>query len=240
MHAFFLTAAMLATASETPLLDGSKLQPGESCYAITLNGEEKGATWQTIRATHVDEKPAWDIVIHQQLPEKGFDLRDHFLLDGMTLRPIAFDSQRGKNPESRGWQKISLHYAPDRILGTRESSTGIAKIDVALDAPVWEGNLWGVAFAALPLHSGGRYTLPFWQYDKGFGALQVNVVEEKPAKPSEGQAGIWVLDAGDDPDSMIRYTIADHPRAELGYSIGPMAQKLGGDCSAIKDMKLAP
>ncbi|OAN60091.1 DUF3108 domain-containing protein [Sphingomonas sp. TDK1] len=49
---------------------------------------------------------------------------------------------------------------------------------MAISAPgaVWDGNLVGLAFAALPLAEGKTYELPFFQYDKGMGRFTLKVV----------------------------------------------------------------
>jgi len=46
-------------------------------------------------------------------------------------------------------------------------------------------NLWGVTFAALPLRERGTYTLPLWQYDKGFGTFTVRVLGSKIVDPRQ-------------------------------------------------------
>ena len=211
----------------------SHLRPGGQCFTITRGGTAVGKTWQEIRSIRAEGRRAWDVVVHQRQDDGSFDMRDHFVLDHATLRPITLDSQRGADRDARGWQRVALHYSADRVTGTRETKEGVASIDVALDHPVWDGNLWGLTFASLPLRAAGRYTLPFWQYDKGFGTFTVNVVGREDVDVPGGRAVAWVLEAGDDPSHLMRYFVASSAPMEIGYRAGPFGQTLGGDCTAL-------
>lgn len=219
-----------ADAVTTP--DGTRLRPGSVCYAIVQDGKVVGATLQVIRAGRAGAKRMWDIVVHQRAGA-AFDMRDHFLVARSDLRPISFDNRRGSEG-SKGWHRVALDYGPGRITGTRTDATGSSKIDVPLTGPIWEGDLWGVTFGALPLASGARFTLPFWQYDKKFGSFIVNVVgEEKAAAPDGTMVDSWIVEAGDDPAQLVHYRLAKNTGEELGYRIGGFEQRPGGDCTGL-------
>src|SRR5277367_5830666 len=74
---------------------------------------------------------------------------------------------------------VHLDYAPGRVTGWKMVGAAKQPIDVALDGRVWDGNLWGVTFAALPLKAGANYQLPVYQYDSGKGEFFVTVVGEQ-------------------------------------------------------------
>lgn len=231
IHILAAVTALAVPATTTP--DATRLQPGAQCFTITRGGAALGLTHQTVRATKVGRRSAWDIVVHQRMNDGSFDMRDHFVVDRTTLRPISFESARGTDRDTRGWQRVALRYGDQRIVGTKETKAGVTRIDVPLDGPVWEGNLWGITFAALPLRAGGRYSLPFWQYDKGFGKFTVNVVGREQADGSGGGKDAWILEAGDDPARLSRYLVAAGRPREIGYAKGPFGQKLGGDCTGM-------
>ena len=230
-----LSIALAASAVSPPLAetDGRRLKPGQSCFVMERDGKVFGETFQSIRAGRFEGRPIWDIVVHQRAPAMKFDMRDHFILARDSLAPIRFDSARGTNPADRGWHRVSLRYAPNRILGTRSTATRTAPIDVALDHRVAEGNLWGVTFASLDLKPGAEFRVPNWQYDNGFGEFIVRVVGSTPQATPTGPVEAWAIDAGTDRDQMTRYFIAKQDRRELGYRAGPMVQRLGGKCSDL-------
>ena len=231
MTSLFLLAALIAGDVTPAAMQGARLRAGSACYTLTADGKAMGTTLQTITAIRAGGKPAWDIVVHQKVGNGAFDMRDHFVVDRRTLLPLHMDSRRGVARTDRGWHRIALDYAGGRITGTRETVSGTTAIDVAADQPVWDGNLWGVTFAALPLEQGARYTLPFWQYDKGFGRFTARVVGRESVDTPSGKVTAWIVEAGEDPAHLLRYHIARSPRQELGYSAGSHGQRLGGTCS---------
>jgi hypothetical protein len=186
-----------------------------------------------VQAASNGRVPAWRIIVHQRLAGGRFELRDEFLVRRSDLRPISLNSRRGTRSAGAGWHEIQVRYGRQGITGTRAEPTGLKPISVALDGPVWEGNLWGITFAALPLKAGARFRLPFWQYDKGFGAFTVNVTGSEMVDTPAGKTDAWVVEAGDDPARLVRYLIAKRTRAELGYGRPDMRQRIGGDCRGM-------
>lgn len=222
--------AALAAPAMPPRIDGTRLHAGTVCYAITAGDRTIGATMQTVTASRDGRRPVWDIVVHQRLASGAFDMRDHFVVDRATLRPLRMDSERGRDRGATGWHRVSVSYDAQRIRGSKETARGTTPIDVALPGPVWDGNLWGLTFAALPLRAGGRYTVPVWQYDKGFGSFTARVVGSETVDTPTGAVAAWIVEAGDDPAQPARYRIAKTSRQELGYAAGPGGQRLGGSC----------
>lgn len=226
-------AACAQTASAPPAAapDGSRLALGDSCYTTTVpaGGTAKaiGVTFQSLRATEVGGVPALAIVVHQHMADGSFDMRDSFLLRRADLAPIRLDSERGGQPH------VHVEYAKDRVTGWKMVKGVKQPIDVVFDGPVWDANLWGVTFAALPLHAGASFRLPTYQYDNGKGSFLVEVEGETTVTTADGPVAAWVLKAGTKPEELIRYTVAKAPARELGYEAGPMAQQPGGDCSGI-------
>ncbi len=223
--------ALLATAgASTPKMEGARLQAGSTCYAIVAGGKPIGTTLQTITASREGSKPVWDIVVHQKVGNGAFDMRDHFVVDRRTLLPIRMDSQRGHERTEKGWHRVSVHYGKRSIRGTKETVNGSTPINVPLSGPTWDGNLWGLTFAALPLKEAGTYAVPFWQYDKGFGSFTARVVGSEEVDTPSGKIAAWIVEAGNDPTQLARYSIAKATRQEIGYVAGPSSQRLGGVC----------
>ena len=159
------------------------------------------------------------------------NLKDHYLGYGVCSgsRPRSGDRAAGGR-----WHEVHIEYAEGRITGTKATADGVTPIDVAIDGPIWDGNLWGLTFGALPLHEGGQYRLPFWQYDKGFGTFLVNVTGSEMVDTPDGPTEAWVADAGTNPDRLSRYQIGKSNGAELGYrSGGGGEQRFGGDCTGM-------
>lgn len=227
-----LMPLLLALAATHAAPDGTRLQPDRACYTMTATRDGKtaefGHTWQTIERTRHGKRDAWRVVVHQLGGNGRFDMRDIFLLDAATLAPIQFRNERN------GQEHVRLAYLGDRVTGQRIGDDGKAEaIDVPLAEPVWEGNLFGVLFAALPLAEGGHYRVPYYQYDKGLGEFTVNVKGTERVATPAGPVEAWVLDAGADDKQRMEYLIARSPQRELGYRGGGFAQALGGDCADL-------
>ncbi|MES2096288.1 MAG: hypothetical protein V4459_05980 [Pseudomonadota bacterium] len=223
-----ILALALAANALPPVPDGTRLRPTTQCFAMVGGGKMIGATFQRIRAVRVAGRAAWDIVIYQRLSDGRFDMRDHFVLARRDLRPIAFDSSRF------GKQHIALTYGATRITGTRVEKDGSTKtVDVPLTSPVWEGNLWGVTFGAMPLGAGATLELPFYQYDKGFDRFHLAVTGSEIVDTPSGKVAAWTVDVGTDPKRIVTYLIDKKSGAELGTRAGGFETRLGGDCRGM-------
>lgn len=216
---------LMLLADTAPLVrpDGARLTAGVRCYTLMRDGKPLGQEYQRIAATRAGRARAWDIVIHQKLAGGAFDLRDHFVVDARDLRPIAFDSRKS------GVEHVRLTYAADRITGWKTGKAGREPVDVALTGPVWEGDLWGPAFGALPLAAGRRFDLPFYQYDKGLGRFSVAVDGEE----SVSGRPAWRILAGTDPARSSTYLIDRDNGTTLGVRAGPFTTVAGGDCTGL-------
>ena len=69
---------------------------------------------------------------------------------------------------------LSVQASPDRQ-GLPSSLVPRKTISVDLNGPVWDGNLWGQTFAAMPLSTGASLTLPAYQYESGLGMFYIDV-----------------------------------------------------------------
>jgi hypothetical protein len=225
-----LTAAMAATA---PAPQGDRLAVGTSCYAITATKDGAtqtvGHTFQSIERTTHDGKPALKVVVHQRMGAK-FDMRDTFLLDAANLQPIEIDNERF------GKRHVRDVYDDHGVTETRWDAAGQATTSKKpLAHPVWEGNLFGVMFAALPLEQGASYAVPFYQYDKGEGTFAIDVTGKRTIDTPEGKREAIVLQAGPSKAEQIEYLIGASPRMELAYN-GPQGfgQSLAPDCTGFE------
>jgi hypothetical protein len=225
-----LMIALVQNPADLP--DGRRLAEGDACYTLNMNhgGTVRpiGATWQTVKRALRDHHPVLEIVVHQSVNNGAFDMRDEFVLDAASLRPLALTNYR------KGELHVRLAYADDRVTGERFNADGTATpIDVPLPVPVWEGNLFGLTFAALPLAEGATFSLPYWQYDKGFGGFTVEVTGSRTVETASGLIDAWIVGAvaGDGPTMTYLISKADH--RELSYSAAQGSQSAGGDCSAI-------
>lgn len=211
---------------------GPRLAAGEACYLMTdsRGGQERpfGRTYQRIDREIVGDREVLRILVHQEIRNGAFSMRDQFVLDAVTMLPIAFESSRN------GERHISLAWSAHGISGERHGPDGASEpISVPLASPVWEGNLWGLHFAALPLSEGGRFALPFWQYDKGFGEFSIVVKGSRFVETPVGPVDAWVVEVATDPARPMTYLISRSDARELGYSGGPITQTLGGDCQGL-------
>ncbi len=215
---------LLLALADVP--DGRRLQTGETCYAIRSGDRTIGAALQRITRARVVGVDALRIVNHQRVGTT-FDLRDELVVRRRDLRPLTLDSAKSGKPH------VHLDYADARVTGWKMGKAGREAIDVALAGPTWDGNLWGTTFAALPLRAGGRYTLPFYQYDKGLGSFDLAVKGEETVQQDGKPVAAWIIDASADPARRTDYLIAKSAPRELGYRAGPMAQMVGGDCTGL-------
>lgn len=232
MSALVLLAALSASAVPS----GKLLAEQDACFTLTMSrdghSQDMGRVRQTVVRGQQDGRDLVFVLVHQR--GEKFDMRDTFVLDGKSLRPIHFENSRN------GKAHVVLDYSSDRVTGEKFDQDGASTpIDVALTTPVWEGNLFGVLFSALPLAPGGQFRLPNYQYDKGLGEFTVRVTGSQSVVTPGGPVDAWVLDAGVDAKLRVDYLIAKDSPRELGYRGAGFSQALGGDCSAIPPLVVA-
>lgn len=222
-----MLALMLIAATPLPeaaVPDGARLHAGSACYALTREGKPIGQTWQRVSAATDGDTPVWDIIVHQRVGDGKFDMRDHFVLRRTDLTPIRMDSRRN------GVEHVTVRYDGAYI---EVSRPGQETTRFRSSGKVWDGNLWGLTFAALPLREGGTYAVPFFQYDKGLGRFALEVTGSVQV---EGRSA-WRVDveAGGGNGRTVRYLIGKNPPEELGTESPMFGQQLGGDCSALAE-----
>jgi len=228
-----MMAAAAVTIAPQGAPQGSRLVPGDQCFAITRHDAASGgdvvigATHQVIRRVRIGGRAAFDIVVNQSVPVAKFAMRDHFVLARADLTPIAFDSRRN------GVDHVSLSYAPGRVTGRRVEKGATVPIDVAVPTPVWEGNLWGVTFGALPLGAGRSFVLPFYQYDSGIGHFDLTVTGSERVSTPTGAVDAWTVAIVKDGKPSGTALIAKLDGRELGLRSPRGGTRLGGDCKGL-------
>jgi hypothetical protein len=224
-----MMAAAAVTMAPQGAPQGARVVPGDQCFAITRPDAASGgdvvigATHQVIRRVRIDGRAAFDIVVNQSVPAAQFAMRDHFVLTRADLTPIAFDSRRN------GVDHVSLSYAPGRVTGRRIEKGATVPVDVAVPTPVWEGNLWGVTFGALPLAAGRSFVLPFYQYDSGIGHFDLTVTGGERVSTPTGAIDAWTVAIVKDgkPGGTALIAKRDGLRSPRGGT------RLGGDCKGL-------
>lgn len=239
-----LAAALLATSlsacatgadvrSDGP--DGSRLSAGDYCYVIVQGAGEQakevGVTRQQVTATMVDGARAWDVVVHQKAGDK-FAMRDHFVLKAADLRPVTFESQ------FLGQHHAQLRYGDGAVQGQKVGKDGqTVAIDQPFTGSIWEGNLFGLTLAALPLAEGATFSLPKYQYDSGLGSFDVKVTGSETVATTAGSVEAWTVDLLALPEMQGRpamtYLISKADHRELGYRSPMGGQMLGGNCAGL-------
>ncbi|MDI6624147.1 MAG: hypothetical protein QME55_05410 [Brevundimonas sp.] len=233
MLSLLIALAPALAQGPTAVPDGARLADSRTCYTLNMNRDgvsrPVGVTWQTVKRAERNGRPVLEIVVHQSMGGGAFDMRDEFVLDAPTLRPLSVINRR------KGEMHVRVDYADDRITGERiEDDGAVTPIDAPLAGPVWEGNLFGLTFAALPLAEGAAFSLPYWQYDKGFGRFSIRVTGSETVETASGPVEAWVVEAAPGEDPPLRYLIGKADHRELAYSAAQGSQTLGGDCSAIE------
>jgi len=225
------TSGLLAQSSKPAVPDGRQLATGQYCYTITevKNGAETpvGVTFQSISRGQSEGTDTLAIVVHQHLFSGKFDMRDSLLLRRDDLRPIRLDSDRDGAPH------VHLDYTDRHISGWKMAKGTKQTISVDLNGPVWDGNLWGETFAAMPLSTGASLRLPAYQYDSGLGMFYIDVQGQREEALPTGQVKAWVIKTRLGSSPQIEYTVSTNPGLELAYAAGPSAQHMGGDCKGI-------
>ncbi len=226
-----IAALALQFAQPVAAPDGTRLSEERKCYVLSMSrgGASRpiGVTWQTVERRTIDGRSVLRIVVHQSVNGGAVDMRDVFLLDAASLRPITFENTR------HGKVHVRVRYEADQIIGERIDSGVSTPINVPLTGPVWEGNLFGQTFAALPLAEGAGFSLPYWQYDKGFGSFSVRVTGTEVVQTPDGSIEAWVVEGGADQSRSLTYLISKSGNRELGYRAAQGSQSLGGDCSPL-------
>jgi hypothetical protein len=224
---------MLTVAVSLGVPDGGRLIGDRACYTIfapTNSGDRPiGDTLQTVERVSQRGRAIWQITVHQRLSNGKFDLRDEFTLDGKTLLPLRLKTTLNRKPHA------DLVYVKGRVTGFHIDRTGAKhRVDRPLGGPIWDGNLFGLTFATLPLSQGARFQVPYFQYDRGFGMFTVTVTGSEKIRTPAGTVDAWVLDAGPSPSQRLVYFIEKDDRRELGYRSSQGGQRLGGLCHGLQ------
>jgi hypothetical protein len=228
-----LSSIVLAVAITAGLPDGERLTDDRVCYTIfapTKSGDRPiGHTLQTVERVHRRGRAILQITVHQRLNNGKFDMRDSFELDGETFLPLSLRTTLNQKPHAE------LAYAKGRVTGFHIDRTGLKhNIDRSLGGPIWDGNLFGLTFATLPLSQGAHFQLPYFQYDRGLGMFTVAVTGSEKIRTPGGSVDAWVLDAGPTPSQRLEYFIEKDNRRELGYRSSQGGQRLGGLCRGLR------
>jgi hypothetical protein len=228
-----LASITLAIAVAAGMPSGERLIDDRVCYTIfapTRSGDRPiGDTLQTVERSYRRGRAIWKITVHQRLNNGKFDMRDTFVLDGETFLPQSLKTTLNRKPHA------DLVYAKGRVVGFHIDRTGVKhRIDRPLDGPIWEGNLFGLTFATLPLAQGAHFQVPYFQYDRGVGMFTVAVTGSEKIRTPGGTVDAWVLDAGPTPAQRLEYFIEKKNRRELGYRSSQGSQRLGGLCRGLQ------
>lgn len=234
MTALMVLAIQIQPSAPDGFPNGSRLEEGRFCYTLEMrrDGASRavGRTLQVVRHETFEGRPVVRVIVHQQLQDGAFDVRDDFLLEPADLRPVRYVSRRN------GEVRVDVAYGTDLITGYHVADSGRREdLSVALAEPVWDGNLWGILFAALPLSEGREITLPFWHYEKGFGQFSVTVVGSETAAGPDGRIEAWIAEATDGQGPKVTYRLGRGRGLELSYAAGALAQTPGGDCTGLPD-----
>lgn len=233
--ASLLTACATGAVARGSLPDGSRLLASDVCYMIMRGaGAEAtpmGVTRQKVTAARIDGAPVWDVVVHQKAGDR-FDMRDHFTLRASDLRPLVLAAT------FMGHDHAQLRYGASAVQGHKVGKDGqVAEIDIPLVGPVWEGNLFGLTIAALPLAEGAVFSVPKYQYDSGLGSFEVKVAGSETVATPGGPVEAWTVELLALPEmkgeTPMMYQISKSDHRELGYSSPMGGQKLGGDCTGL-------
>jgi hypothetical protein len=230
---FVLTSVTLAVALSAGTPDGERLVDDRACYTIfapTSSGDRPiGDTLQTVERAYRRGRAIWQITVHQRRSDGKFDMRDKFELDGKTFLPLSLKATLNRKPHA------DLVYAKGRVTGFHIDRTGVKhRVDQSLVGPIWDGNLFGLTFATLPLSQGAHFQLPYFQYDHGLGTFTVAVRGSQKIRTPAGTVDAWVLDAGPNPSQRLEYFIEKDNRRELGYRSSQGSQRLGGLCRGLR------
>lgn len=228
----YMASALFGQSPTQPFPDGRRLALGRYCYTMSTTKDgaltPAGVTLQSITREQVNGVDALLIVVHQHMYNGKFDMRDSLLVHHDDLRPIRLDSERDQKPH------VHLEYSDRHISGWKMQGDNKQPVEVDLNGPVWDGNLWGETFAALPLTAGASLSLPIYQYDSGLGSFFVDAVDRHPENTPAGVVQAWRVRAGTKRSEMVEYTVSSQPGLEIGYHAGPYTQSLGGDCNQIR------
>lgn len=213
---------------------GARLEEGRTCYALQRRSGETmiplGRTLQIVRRETVQGRAAVRVIVHQQAQGGAFDVRDEFVLQAADLRPIRYVSRRGDKI------MVDVTYRSDTVTGYRLTKDGVRQpLSAPLDGPVWDGNLWGLVFAALPLAADSQISLPFWHYAKGFGHFALKVVGTETVTGPSGPLAAWLVEATDGTGPAVTYRIAKDRGLELSYTARGFAQVPGGSCEGLPE-----
>jgi len=215
--------------------EGNRIKAGSQCYQLTEDGKPVGIELEKIEQGDAEGRAAWIVTQNRRLTAGGVDEIDRLALDRSTLLPIDLDEQRGLPGKTPDWQKLTLHYTPTQVTGTRETDRGKTDIAIAFKAgPVWEAHVSGLLIAALPLHQMAQFSLPVWSYEQGFASYSLLVTGSVPVRNLQGSTDAWSVRMNDDHGHGATYLVGKNPVVPMGFSGNSLGQMPGGDCRVLE------
>lgn len=212
-----LTAAVALVAATIPAFDGSRLRPGDSCYAMTTAGNPSGAILRRVVRAKGDASAPWSVTILSRLDGERYETR--LTLEYADLRPIEVRDHGG----------LARYFA-----------TGVIDVNargnvrtLTLPQPIWDASGLEILLTALPLADGAHFDVPVY----GGGAPRVTSFEVSGAMLVDTPDGVveaWrVIKYWSDGTPVI-YLVAKSDRRLLGIDVGRVSSRLGGDCSGLE------
>ncbi|WP_375397362.1 hypothetical protein [uncultured Sphingomonas sp.] len=229
-----LLVLLAAASSALPGFDGSKLRPGESCYAMTTMVDGKpvpaGAVLRRIeRAPTAGRKAGspWTVTIRSRYDAEAI-AETLLTLDYRDLRPLTVrDGDVGK-------PRTELIYGPDRVTGTDYSGDTPQPVDVGIAPPLWDPAGLELLLTALPLAPGLHADIPVFSGTGKPTMVAVDVIGPQAVTTPDGPVQAWVVGKSWADGTPVNYFVATADRRLLGIDVGDVSSRLGGDCSALK------
>lgn len=226
----FSLLSTTAIAADDLQPNGHLVPEGDYCYTAKAGPKGKEQVMALVRQQVVRKGDKMEVLVHQHIVPRKMDMIDRFTLRAHDMTPNKLDHTM------TGGQKVTLTYhmkgKEGHITGTRAGKKA-GPVDVNFTGKIWEGNLWGTLYAALPLDQKTSYSIPMYQYDKNLFSMEISDVRTTTIDFQGADTPVYEVDVKAS-GRTVTYYIRQSDRLELGYAMPGFSQWLGGDCSKLK------
>lgn len=223
---------VIGNESDNELPSSDYLAVGNYCYLSSVpDGENQKKVVAKVSKKIVKKGEETFIAIHQVMPSRNFNMKDQFVLN-RDMTPTHFYHSR------MGGKSLSIDYDYDGVstsvflLGQQTNEDGFS---LKFDGKLWEGNLWGTLFTALPLQQNTTFSIPTYHYQNGPSNLEIVDVRKNDIVFNKQSIPVFEVDVNAS-GLMTTYFVSVEDRVELGYENSAFSQWIGGNCNDMKSL----
>lgn len=219
--------ALFQAVPAAPIIDGTRLFVGDSCYATSASATGVPPAGEVLRRVARTGRDRLTITIVSRF--NGGPLLSSTLEVALAdLRPIE------TRERTDGRTDLSVRYGGGTARGKIYQEDGKVVISTRrFDRPAWDDESVEFVLTTLPFAEGAHFDIPVFHFDRGPAVSRVDVLGSRRVDIDGVGRDAWVVAAHTRSDMVITFLIGKADRRLLEIDVGDVRSYLGGDCSEL-------